>query len=400
MDSIELLFCDPRKKHGIGPADALLHTVGRSGPRSMPPLAWTSGANCLIARRPEPAPAILLWRISAYMAAAWRIGVIALRGAACMAAVAIASIVCAPALPGEAYAQPGQEQVPAWVKQVFMYYVDGQISEAELLAALAFLIDNGIIDVEAPGGSAGDRGMADEGDFYVEYGANPSAPYAWGDSAAAYLRDTRLLEDNAEWLSANYKLPYDVGIMGAECGMVNAFYSPDEKSITICYEIVDATLDAGYDLYDGDPAMAEDFAYNVLDGILLHETGHALVDIYDLPVTGLEEDAVDQFSALIQSRTYGDYDPYYETGRIMMLDMADWWSYSAQDEPPYYWDVHSLSIQRFYNIACYAYGADPEYNDALVGGEYLPEYRAATCPQEYEQLSSSWDRLLEGYLVE
>lgn len=57
-------------------------------------------------------------------------------------------------------------------------------------------------------------------------------------------------------------------------------------------------------------------------------------------------------------------------------------------------------MQRFYNIACYAYGADPEYNDALVGGEYLPEYRAATCPQEYEQLSSSWDRLLEGYLVE
>ena len=60
------------------------------------------------------------------------------------------------------------------------------------MAALVFLIDNGIMDVEARGGSAGDRGVADEGDFYVEYGANPRAPYAWGDSAAAYLRDTRL----------------------------------------------------------------------------------------------------------------------------------------------------------------------------------------------------------------
>ena len=317
---------------------------------------------------------------------------------AAAAVAAVALLACAPHAPGEAHAQQGQ--VPDWVKQVFKYYVDGQISEAELLAALVYLIDNGIMEVGAPGGPAGDRGIADEGDFYVEYGANPSSPYAWRDSAAAYLRETLLLEDNAEWLNANYRLPYDVAILGAECGMVNAFYSPAEKAIVVCYEIVDAALDAGYDLYGDDPATAEDFAYNVLDGILLHETGHALVDIYDLPVTGLEEDAVDQFSALIQSRTYGDYDPYYETGQIMMLDMADWWSYYAQDERPYYWDVHSLSIQRFYNIACYAYGADPEYNAGLVGGDYLPEDRADTCPAEYEQMSSSWDRLLEGYLVE
>ena len=328
----------------------------------------------------------------------------AAKGMAAAAAAAIAAgalLAYAPYAPGEAHAQQGgQERVPDWVKQVFGYYVDGQISEAELLAALVYLIDNGIMEVGAPGGPAGDRGIADEGDFYVERGDNPNPPYAWRDSAAAYLREVRLLEDNAEWLNANYRLPYDVAILGAECGVVNAFYSPAQKAIIMCYELVDAALDAGYDLYGGDPATAEDFAYNVLDGILLHETGHALVDIYDLPVTGLEEDAVDQFSALIQSRTYGDYDPHYEAGRIMMLDMADWWDYYSQGEPLYYWDVHSLSIQRFYNIACYAYGADPEYNADLVHGDYLPESRAATCPAEYERMSSSWDRLLEGYLVE
>lgn len=284
--------------------------------------------------------------------------------------------------------------MPAWVKQVFAFYVDGQISEDELLTALSYLIDNGIMQVAAQA----DQGIADEGDFYASHGPDPNSQYG---AVAAWLQDTRLLEDNAEWLSSTYKLPYDVEIAGAECGEENAFYSPDDKGITMCYEFVDRILGTGYELYAGDPDTAEDFAYNVLDGIVLHEVGHALVDVYDLPVTGLEEDAVDQFSALIQSRTYdGNYDPDYETGQIMMLDMADWWDYESQDEPPYYWDVHSLSIQRFYNIACYAYGADPEYNRGLVATEYIPADRAATCQREYEQMSSSWDRLLDGYLVE
>ncbi len=319
-----------------------------------------------------------------------------LLGAASCIAVAVAVAAGAPPpLAGEACAQEEDGQVPAWVKQVFGFYVDGQISEAELLNALKYLIENGIMEVEAPA----DLGIADEGDFYVVHGPNPNSAYP-DYTAAEWLQDVRLLEDNAEWLSDNYRLPYDVEVAGAECGEENAFYSPGEKAVTMCYEFVEYILGIGYELYGDDPDMAEDFAYNVLDGIVLHEVGHALVDVYDLPVTGLEEDAVDQFAALIQSRTYGDYDPYYETGQIMMLDVAQWWDYASQDETHYYWDVHSLSIQRFYNIACYAYGADPEYNAGMVGAWYLPEERAVTCPDEYEQMSSSWDRLLEGYLVE
>lgn len=312
------------------------------------------------------------------------------RSAACTAAV-LAVCASLALLPGEAHGQEGG-QVPGWVKQVFGFYVDGQISESELLSALKYLIDNGIMQVEAPE----DRGIADRGDFYATYGPDPNSPY----EAAAWLRDTRLLEDNAVWLSSIYKLPHDVEIAGAECGTVNAFYAPGGKAVTLCYELVDHLLDIGYELYGDDPDVAEDFAYNVLDGIVLHEAGHALVDVLDLPVTGLEEDAVDQFSALIQSRTYDDYDPYYDVGRIMMLDVADWWDYESQHGPSNYWDVHSLDEQRFYNIACYAYGADPEYNRDLVGIDYLHPSRAKTCPHEYEQMSSSWDRLLEGYLVE
>lgn len=64
------------------------------------------------------------------------------RGAICMAAVAAAA--CVPAL-GEAHAE--SEQMPAWVKQVFAYYVDGHISESELLDTVGYLIERGVIKV-------------------------------------------------------------------------------------------------------------------------------------------------------------------------------------------------------------------------------------------------------------
>ena len=186
----------------------------------------------------------------------------------------------------------------------------------------------------------------------------------------------------------------------ADCAVENAFYDSGKKKITMCYEIVQGMMERGYLKY-GDTPRADEFAYNALDGVMLHELGHAFVDIYRLPITGLEEDAVDQFSALIQSRTYGDYDPYYETGVNMMIDVADEWrqEWGEEEGPPAYHDKHSLSIERFYNIACYAYGADPEYNRILVGGDYLHPERAKNCQYEYSQMSSSWDRLLEGYMI-
>ena len=248
--------------------------------------------------------------------------------AACIATV-MAAAGAIPLLAGEAHGQQEDERVPAWVKQVFGFYVDGQISEDELLGALEYLIKNGIMEVSEPG----DSGIADEGDFYVEYGPNPSSPYP-DYTAADWLQETRLLDDNAEWLSAAYRLPHDVEIRGKECGTDNASYSKSKKTITICYELVDTVQSAGQALYGDDPDIADEFAYNVLDGFVLHEVGHALVNIYDLPVTGMEEDAVDQFAALIQSQTYDEYDPYDETGRTMMLDMADWWRYVAEYREP------------------------------------------------------------------
>ena len=48
-----------------------------------------------------------------------------------------------------AYAQEAQpeNQIPSWVKGVFNFWVDGGINDSELIAAIQFLIEEGIIEL-------------------------------------------------------------------------------------------------------------------------------------------------------------------------------------------------------------------------------------------------------------
>ena len=64
-----------------------------------------------------------------------------------MALAAIAAPV------GAVQAQEG-EAIPAWIKRVFAFYVDGQITDAELITALEYLITQNIIQVTANVGQA------------------------------------------------------------------------------------------------------------------------------------------------------------------------------------------------------------------------------------------------------
>ena len=74
------------------------------------------------------------------------------RGASCATIVALAAIVAGTA--GTAHAASDGGGMPAWVKQLFVYYANDQIGEAEILGALAYLINNGIIQIEQPAATA------------------------------------------------------------------------------------------------------------------------------------------------------------------------------------------------------------------------------------------------------
>jgi hypothetical protein len=40
------------------------------------------------------------------------------------------------------------EKIPSWVRQIFIWYGEEQISETELLGAIQFLVQQGIIELE------------------------------------------------------------------------------------------------------------------------------------------------------------------------------------------------------------------------------------------------------------
>jgi hypothetical protein len=221
--------------------------------------------------------------------------------------------------------------------------------------------------------------------------------------AAMLMRHNHLVEDWTKSANDAFVTPIDVRIKGAECGAVNAFYDPDTKSVTMCYEMV-ADLRALFakpaaGAAAPDPGHVNDRVIGALNGIFFHELGHGLIDLYDLPTTGREEDAVDQLSALVLIRS-AEHDHDY---RAITSTLETWRKLSEESESGplrrgAFADDHSLSGQRYFNLMCYLYGSNHNEFLSLVAEKQLPVRRAARCEVEYDKMSRAWTRLLGPHL--
>ncbi len=74
--------------------------------------------------------------------------------------------------------------------------------------------------------------------------------------------------------------------------MANAFYDPSGPQIKICYELLEQ-YEKEFKTISKDPKEVDDMVEDTLVQTLFHELGHCLIDQWDLPATGREEDAVD-----------------------------------------------------------------------------------------------------------
>ena len=263
-----------------------------------------------------------------------------------------------------------------------------------LLSVLVFLV--GILMV--PNVFAQDRG-----DFYLTY--IPTSDYPTHEDR---LKDSKFLEINIENLNSIFQMPHDVEIIIADssyepwCEDPNAFYL--DSKITICYEFIDATKYRFEQYYEREHAY--DWATqeevlelkvsleNVIVNTLYHEVGHALLDIYGLPYSGLEEDVADQFAAyFILAFHYGD-DPKNEIGKRIITDAA--WDHQLISEKypdlsKLFADTHSLPPQRFYNLSCWAYGAYPNDSQWMLDQGWVTEDREMWCTGDYQKIVQFWD---------
>jgi hypothetical protein len=194
------------------------------------------------------------------------------------------------------------------------------------------------------------------------------------------VKQRQVLEELSAFL-APLKLPRPLRVRTKTCGMVNAFYSPDEYTVNICYEWIDATEQMAAQPAEG--FTRQEIIVGGFIGVVLHELGHAVNDMLSLPVLGREEDAADQIAGFLMLQFGKD------VARTAVKGMAHVWLTFARSGRAVYWDVHSTPGQRFYNFLCIGYGGDPEtFKDQV--DKWLSKDRVATCAHEYQQVRNAF----------
>jgi hypothetical protein len=209
------------------------------------------------------------------------------------------------------------------------------------------------------------------------------------------LQQRRALEKLAEIFSP-FRLPIELTLKTVGCeGAANAYYQRPE--VRICYEYLDEirqsipqeTTEAGVAPVD---AVLGQFFY-----VIAHEMGHAVFDLLDVPLFGGPEDAADQFAAYMMLQ-FGKAD-----ARRLIGGAAYSYRNFVQD-PKFvvpleaFSSAHGAPAQRFYNLLCLAYGADPELFADVVEKGRLPQKRAATCRGEYREVAFAFRQLIAPHL--
>jgi Putative metallopeptidase len=210
-------------------------------------------------------------------------------------------------------------------------------------------------------------------------------------------RASKLFDATIEELNDTLALPDDLEIVFTECGTENAFYDSETTRVLMCYELIDffqKQFSAAYD----DKEVAEAAVMDSVIFIFHHELGHALVDLLEIPITGKEEDAVDDLATLVLLHEWegGDESALSAAEAFYMIGEGEEEEIGDDIESLPYYGQHSLGKQRYYQIACTVFGFDPEAHAELIG-DVLPKERAAQCQAEYQQKAKSWNVLLNDY---
>ncbi len=202
------------------------------------------------------------------------------------------------------------------------------------------------------------------------------------------VQQFKLLEQLSEFL-APLRLPHKFSMVTIECGFVNAQYQPSKWRIELCYEYVEALERVGPKQGQPSEFTFEEVVVGGLVGVLLHELGHAVIDMLAIPVFGREEDAADEISTFIALQFSPDVARTIVRGNAYVYKV--WYAFGA----PAFFDEHGTGLQRYYNSLCIAHGGDhPELFKEFIDKGELPKERAANCQREYQQVRAAFEKTI------
>ncbi|WP_407521944.1 DUF4344 domain-containing metallopeptidase [Methylobacterium oryzisoli] len=209
------------------------------------------------------------------------------------------------------------------------------------------------------------------------------------------MRQSRVLERVGAIIGL-VRLPARLTYRLQECaGERNAWYAPEDHSVTVCYELIDSVVRAAPRTRSASGITRQDAIRGPVIQILLHESSHALFDLLDIPILGREEDAADQVASFIllhlapadaRMVVAGSGHFFATLGRHEIIDQGA------------FADVHGLSWQRFYNLACLAYGSDKRRYRPILARNDLPRERAEGCEEEFGQAAFAFRKLIGPHL--
>ncbi len=225
-----------------------------------------------------------------------------------------------------------------------------------------------------------------ESDFKLIVEKPESAEY---NELYDWLKQEVVLQEFIDEMNNRIEFPGEVTIKIEECGESNAFYYDDISTISICYEFIDEMIALQDENIDERQKLV-----NAVGFIFLHEMGHALVAKLDLPITGKEENAVDELAMLVLTSDTTDR-AYFAAVEGAMQFYSDALNENLKNFD--FYDTHAPSIERYYDMVAIIVAAYPESAVDFVGDNdkyKIPQERADLAVEQYEKKLNTWKTLL------
>lgn len=183
--------------------------------------------------------------------------------------------------------------------------------------------------------------------------------------------------------------------------------SPSDSAMSRRQELQQRVLDIAH-MFQNDPRYnrgktpeqiqdgVEFVTGNVLF-VLGHETAHALISVFEIPVIGREEDAADALSTIVALKMGNEF-----ADRVVINAARGWFLSDQRDKKQgisnAFYDEHGLDLQRAYHIVCLLVGGAPEKFTDLAQEVKLPKERQDTCRFDFSNASWSWEEVLKPHM--
>lgn len=213
-----------------------------------------------------------------------------------------------------------------------------------------------------------------------------------GHNKTSNNSNKNVLEAVVIYINNSFKLKHSIELV---IGSGRAVYADSgEKTIFVPFAFFEEARELFTQAGKGD--LVNQAVSDVFLHTLLHELGHLLIAMYDIPIVGREEDAVDALATVLMLQDFTNGATRVQhTAELYKLDREPIKNLRKWD----FMGEHSLNIQRHYQMMCHVYGSDPTNYQTLKRRIGFADDRASICIDEYRQISRSWAQLLEAYLL-